>query len=89
MDTFPPTMLTQELAFVKGWGSRPSDYKEAVGENDGVEPAHGGAEGDRHTGRQFPVISTPARRSARWTTRRACRKIGDVQCAISRGFRKG
>ena len=35
------------------------------------------------------VISRPARFRARWTTRRACGKIGEVQWAISRGLRKG
>ena len=89
METLPLAMLMQELGFMKGWGSFPVAVRIRSAAMSASSPPIAVPNVTATRGATSGVISRPARFRARWTTSRAWGKIGEVQWAISRGFRKG
>ena len=89
MATLPPTMLMQELGFMKGGGSFPAAVRARSASISASSPPIAELNVTAVLGASSGVIAIPAPARARITTRSACLKTGDVQWAISRGRRNG
>jgi len=89
IETLPPTMLMQEFGLVKGWGDFPSFTMSRSAAMTASSPPTAVLKVMPTRGASPGVISIPLAARARCTTSIACRYIGEVQCAISRGARNG
>ena len=89
IETLPPTMFTQEFGLVKGCGSFPPETQSLSALINASSPPIAELKVTAVRGARSGVISTPLFSRARWTTRRACRKIGEDQSAISLETRNG
>jgi len=89
MATLPPTMLMQELGFMKGCGSFPAAVQLRSAAMSASSPPMAELKVTATRGARSGVISRPAFFRALWTTSRAYGKMGEVQWAISRGCRNG